>query len=144
MIPYINRGISQIDHVFKVKSCISVLVYPLKVFRIDASPGGCGEHFHPAAPWRRTRVHCAAGDVLICLAGVERVAGPGQWLCAGYQCAYLRQRENQYLVCPPRAARLLPPHMQRLIGYGKPGHVLNKLYCGGGPVEPPCVPLLCK
>eukprot|EP00729_Bicosta_minor_P009399 gene9399-27967_t len=60
---------------------------------------------------------------------------PSAWLSASYHCAYLSQRENQFLGCPPEKAVQLPPHVARLIGYCKPGQVLNKLYCGGPPHE---------
>jgi len=36
----------------------------------------------------------------------------------GYSMGWLRQEENQYLVCPPDLARKLPEKLQRLIGYG--------------------------
>ena len=36
----------------------------------------------------------------------------------GYSMGWLRQEENQYLVCPPDFARKLPEKLQRLIGYG--------------------------
>ena len=35
----------------------------------------------------------------------------------GYSMGWLRQEENQYLVCPPNIAKKLPEKLQRLIGY---------------------------
>jgi hypothetical protein len=35
----------------------------------------------------------------------------------GYALGWLRQEENQYLACPPEAARALSPGLQKLIGY---------------------------
>ena len=35
----------------------------------------------------------------------------------GYSLGWLRQEENQYLVCPPKIAKKLPEKLQRLIGY---------------------------
>ena len=35
----------------------------------------------------------------------------------GYALGWLRQEENQYLVCPPQIAKKLPEKLQRLIGY---------------------------
>ena len=43
------------------------------------------------------------------------------FLRASYHAAYLRQRKNMYTACPPRDAVKLPPYMQRLIGYSRPG-----------------------
>ncbi len=36
---------------------------------------------------------------------------------AGYTLGWLRQEENQYLVCPPHVAKDMPEKVQRLIGY---------------------------
>jgi ectoine hydroxylase-related dioxygenase (phytanoyl-CoA dioxygenase family) len=38
-----------------------------------------------------------------------------------YVLGWLRQEENQYLSCPPDAARRLPPELQELIGYSSAG-----------------------
>jgi ectoine hydroxylase-related dioxygenase (phytanoyl-CoA dioxygenase family) len=56
----------------------------------------------------------------------------GDWLRASFHAAYLRQRQNLYLACPPQTALSLPAAFSRLMGYSKPGPVLNKLYCGTG------------
>jgi hypothetical protein len=47
--------------------------------------------------------------------------------------ASFAQRQRLVRACPPAAALGgLPRPLQRLVGYGKPGPVLNKLYCGTG------------
>ncbi len=92
-------------------------------------PGLCG-----AAQGEVTWVG-AAGEAIVLLGStphrlVELGNGDGDcgggWLRASYHVSFLRQRMNLYLCCPPADALALPPHIARLIGYCKPGPVLNK------------------
>lgn len=92
----------------------------------DDDENGCGYN---------VLLHVQKGDVVVFTGDTQHTlptsALPSAWLSASYHCAYLSQRENQFLGCPPEKAVQLPPHVARLIGYCKPGQVLNKLYCGG-------------
>ena len=42
-----------------------------------------------------------------------------------YALAWLRQKENQYLACPPSIAKDLPTNLQNLIGYALGGYGLG-------------------
>ena len=42
---------------------------------------------------------------------------PRAGMVSGYSVGWLRQEENQYVVCPPDAAAALPEKVQQLIGY---------------------------
>jgi hypothetical protein len=102
------------------------------------------------------------GEMLVCLGGTSFVPPPSPRTCTAspafgfgstcdsapgfgpginyhapflglsYHAAYLRQRKNLFLAVPPPLALALPSHISRLLGYFKPGPVLNKLYCGSG------------
>jgi hypothetical protein len=120
-----------------------------------------GSHRHHAQSDEEAIEWVAApGEVLICLGetsfalptGTRAVSspfgfgsncdslpgfGPGieaNAACLGlsYHAAYLRQRSNMFLAVPPSLALALPQPIARLLGYFKPGPVLNKLYCGSG------------
>ena len=49
--------------------------------------------------------------------GVNRTQTPRTGLVAGFSVGWLRQEENQYLVCPPEKADRLPERVQQLLGY---------------------------
>ncbi len=50
-------------------------------------------------------------------AGANRSEAPRVGLNFNYNCAWLRQQENQYLAVPRETARQLPRPLQRLLGY---------------------------
>ena len=85
-----------------------------------------------------SRASCGLGDALVFLgATLHSRAGASRnaVIRASYHAAYRRQRTNLFTLCPPATALTLPEHIRRLIGYFKPGPVLNKLYCGSGNSE---------
>ena len=49
--------------------------------------------------------------------GVNRTDIPRTGLVGGFSVGWLRQEENQYLVCPPEKAQHLPERVQQLLGY---------------------------
>ena len=49
--------------------------------------------------------------------GVNRTDTPRTGLVGGFSAGWLRQEENQYLVCPPEKAQHLPERVQQLLGY---------------------------
>lgn len=64
-----------------------------------------------------------AGSAIVMLGSCYHGAGPNESdinrvaLSVGYQRAWLRQGENQYLNCPPEVARTMPDKIVRLLGY---------------------------
>ncbi len=49
--------------------------------------------------------------------GVNHTDTPRTGLVGGFSVGWLRQEENQYLVCPPEKAQHLPERVQQLLGY---------------------------
>jgi len=68
-------------------------------------------------------VSCGAGSAVFVLGSCYHGAGANNSdrsrtaLSVGYQRAWLRQGENQYLNCPPEVAREMPEDIVRLLGY---------------------------
>ena len=48
---------------------------------------------------------------------VNYTDAPRTGMVSGYSVGWLRQEENQYVICPPEAAAALPEKVQQLIGY---------------------------
>ena len=48
---------------------------------------------------------------------VNYTDAPRTGMVSGYSVGWLRQEENQYVICPPDAAAALPEKVQQLIGY---------------------------
>jgi len=72
------------------------------------------------------------GSVCLMTGGVTHRAGRNATedrtrvgLVLGYNLAWLRQEENQYLACPPDVAKELPRSIQKLIGYERKGYSLG-------------------
>ncbi len=65
--------------------------------------------------------------------GANRGNKPRWGLVLGYSLSWLRQEENQFLICPPEMAAKLDPELAALIGYTIGGSYLG--YCGD--LEPP-------
>lgn len=72
------------------------------------------------------------GSVVIYLGASFHSGGANQtseeWrfgMHVSYILGWLRQEENIYLACPPEIAKGLPPTMQNLIGYSRPGGSLG-------------------
>jgi hypothetical protein len=61
--------------------------------------------------------------------------GPGQGVLLHYAPSWLRQEENQYLLCPPEVAQDLDPELRALLGYSKGGPILGFFSTPGGPGE---------
>jgi ectoine hydroxylase-related dioxygenase (phytanoyl-CoA dioxygenase family) len=65
----------------------------------------------------------AKGSVLLYTGSIYHGGGANQsdvhriGMNVGYSLGWLRQEENQYLVCPPEVARTLPEGLLRLMGY---------------------------
>lgn len=53
-------------------------------------------------------------------AGVNRTVDRRIGLNIDYVLAFLQTEENQFLACPPRAARALPAPLQRMLGWRQP------------------------
>jgi hypothetical protein len=92
-------------------------------------------HRYTAEPHAPSSTPSVAGGAGACKPSEGERGGGTRAMRMSYHAAYLKQRQNMYLACPPSDALLLPPHIQRLIGYSMPGPVLNKLYCGAGSAE---------
>jgi len=55
-------------------------------------------------------------------AGGDNITEDPRWgLRVAYNCAFLRQEENQYLACPASIARKFPERLQALLGYDSLG-----------------------
>lgn len=85
-----------------------------------------GSHTWPGEPPADARVVAAEmppGSVLLWdgaiwhSAGANRSDAPRVGLNFNYNCAWLRQQENQYLAVPRETVRQLPRPLQRLLGY---------------------------
>ena len=57
--------------------------------------------------------------------GANRSSAPRRGVNVGYTLSWLRQEENQYLACPPEAARDLPEDLARLAGYRRGAYALG-------------------
>lgn len=85
-------------------------------------------------------VTCNAGSAVFVLGSCYHGAGANQSdhsrtaLSIGYQRAWLRQGENQYLNCPPEAARDMPEDIVRLLGYQRGSDALGYWRDGEDPL----------
>lgn len=87
--------------------------------RRRAGPG----EVHPAE-MRAGSVLLYTGSVLHG-GGENRSSAPRIGLNITYCLGWLRQEENQYLSCPPRIARTLPPALQEMLGYTQGEYALG-------------------
>ncbi|MXW97841.1 MAG: phytanoyl-CoA dioxygenase family protein [Acidimicrobiaceae bacterium] len=85
-------------------------------------------------------VSCRAGSAVFVLGSCYHGAGANRSdrnrtaLSVGYQRAWLRQGENQYLNCPPEVARELPEDIVRLLGYQRGSDALGYWRDGEDPM----------
>ncbi len=83
---------------------------------------------------------CGPGSAIIVLGSCYHGAGANRSdqnrvaFSVGYQRAWLRQGENQYLNCPPEAARNLPDDIVRLLGYQRGSDALGYWRDGEDPM----------
>eukprot|EP01052_Picozoa_sp_SAG31_P035052 SAG31_NODE_4180_length_3498_cov_4.884378_1_plen_740_part_00 len=79
------------------------------------------------------------GDSLLCASGLRRRMSSYDSLVleVGYHLAFWQtEEENQMAFGSPQAALELAPHVSRLVGWCKPGAILNKQYSGGQRQDP--------
>ena len=70
-----------------------------------------------------------------------RFDGTTSTLTFHFQLAFLSPKQNPFLRHPPSTSCNFPIHLRRLLGFTKPGQVLNKAYLGPGSHEVlPAVP----
>lgn len=84
------------------------------VFRHSRATSTLHAHLDSFSVARSTAPVTASGTVATAARSTNAAGDDGAvWLSASYQCAYLSQRQTQFLACPPEVALTLPAHIVR-------------------------------